>query len=264
MTKRRDPNAGLKRNFEYLPCKSGRPICSEKPFGGGYCEHCKRLLAQAQASNPLPELPLHLADTRPRDHWIKSGTAEDMARLRAADGLYEAEIAIYIEAKIKLHHKAVLTMIGLYGLDNPAVKALRKNVPRRPYGVDRGKDIASDWERYQRQAKEQRAQDDAKTERVRKAERARVFLRARGQDDAAGDDALAISSATDIAEDEAIERITPKPGEFIQYNAGSSCDRPCRGWDGKAYRCECGNRRVYWDSQGDFENLHVYAQADGG
>lgn len=33
--------------------------------------------------------------------------------------------------------------------------------------------------------------------------------------------------------------------------AGQNCHGPCRGWDGKSGRCDCGNRRVYWDtSQG--------------
>lgn len=29
---------------------------------------------------------------------------------------------------------------------------------------------------------------------------------------------------------------------------GQNCPGPCRGWDGKSRRCECGNRRVYFDS----------------
>jgi hypothetical protein len=26
---------------------------------------------------------------------------------------------------------------------------------------------------------------------------------------------------------------------------------PCRGWDGYSRRCDCGNRRVYWDHDGN-------------
>jgi hypothetical protein len=25
----------------------------------------------------------------------------------------------------------------------------------------------------------------------------------------------------------------------------------CEGWDGVSYRCDCGNRRVYWATYGD-------------
>jgi len=27
----------------------------------------------------------------------------------------------------------------------------------------------------------------------------------------------------------------------------------CTGWDGVSYRCDCGNRRVYWATYGDTE-----------
>ncbi len=32
--------------------------------------------------------------------------------------------------------------------------------------------------------------------------------------------------------------------------AGANCAGPCRGWDQVSARCDCGNRRVYWDSNG--------------
>jgi hypothetical protein len=32
--------------------------------------------------------------------------------------------------------------------------------------------------------------------------------------------------------------------------AGADCDGPCRGWDQVSGRCDCGNRRVYRDSNG--------------
>ena len=35
-------------------------------------------------------------------------------------------------------------------------------------------------------------------------------------------------------------------------------DNHCGGWDGVSRRCQCGNRRVYWDEIGD----HLYAVAD--
>lgn len=41
--------------------------------------------------------------------------------------------------------------------------------------------------------------------------------------------------------------------------AGKNCDGPCRGWDGVSRRCDCGNRRVYWD---EHEDGTRYAAAD--
>jgi hypothetical protein len=39
---------------------------------------------------------------------------------------------------------------------------------------------------------------------------------------------------------------------------GKNCERPCRGWDGTSGRCDCGNRRVYWDEEGGVR----FARAD--
>lgn len=38
-----------------------------------------------------------------------------------------------------------------------------------------------------------------------------------------------------------------EPVKFIPF-AGQNCSEPCRGWDKKSNRCDCGNRRVYWDT----------------
>lgn len=36
----------------------------------------------------------------------------------------------------------------------------------------------------------------------------------------------------------------------------------CSGWDGLSHRCECGNRRVYWETYGDPETgFHAFALA---
>lgn len=46
--------------------------------------------------------------------------------------------------------------------------------------------------------------------------------------------------------------------KFISF-AGANCERPCRGWDTKSNRCDCGNRRVYWDSN---DGGKPFARAD--
>ena len=37
-------------------------------------------------------------------------------------------------------------------------------------------------------------------------------------------------------------------------------DQPCTGWDGVSRRCDCGNRRVGWET-GQFDNGKFYAYA---
>jgi hypothetical protein len=52
-------------------------------------------------------------------------------------------------------------------------------------------------------------------------------------------------------------RHAPPKEEWHDF-AGKNCTRPCRGWDGKDGRCDCGNRRVYWTD----DDGHRYAMAD--
>jgi hypothetical protein len=46
---------------------------------------------------------------------------------------------------------------------------------------------------------------------------------------------------------------------------GHNCDdlgRDCMGWDGESHRCDCGNRRVYWDTmQTSDGKFYAYATA---
>ena len=53
---------------------------------------------------------------------------------------------------------------------------------------------------------------------------------------------------------------------FVGHNCNDWKDEEeeeCPGWDGVSHRCECGNRRVYWDWDGEsLEEIRVYACAD--
>jgi len=40
----------------------------------------------------------------------------------------------------------------------------------------------------------------------------------------------------------------PSGGEWHSFAGSDACDAACRGWDGVSRRCDCGNRRVYWDT----------------
>jgi hypothetical protein len=47
-----------------------------------------------------------------------------------------------------------------------------------------------------------------------------------------------------------LEKSNPELREETWYSfAGDDNCEDCRGWDGIEYRCDCGNRRVYWDCE---------------
>lgn len=46
-------------------------------------------------------------------------------------------------------------------------------------------------------------------------------------------------------------------GEFIDF-VGYNCDEDeCAGWDGLDDRCDCRNRRVYWETTRDENGKYV-------
>lgn len=49
-------------------------------------------------------------------------------------------------------------------------------------------------------------------------------------------------------------------GGLISFGGDDNCEG-CGGWDGKSRRCECGNRRVYWEHDKYKGKVYVYAQA---
>jgi len=78
----------------------------------------------------------------------------------------------------------------------------------------------------------------------------------------------AIATANELAYNEAvkakIQQFTDDP-EYISFDGDDTCEN-CQGWDGWdgiSHRCECGNRRVSWNSMygSNFENMTLYAEA---
>ena len=68
----------------------------------------------------------------------------------------------------------------------------------------------------------------------------------------------AINSANKLKFEQLIKEKLESADEF-SFN-GENCDEDC-GWDGIDRRCFCGNRRVCWEYEGDFNNMSVYAEA---
>lgn len=76
-----------------------------------------------------------------------------------------------------------------------------------------------------------------------------------------GDVACAYSNPIDLANSIAFAEATKiEKDELISFSGDDECSN-CGGWDGESTRCECGNRRVCWDKDGDFEDMNVYAVA---
>ena len=61
-------------------------------------------------------------------------------------------------------------------------------------------------------------------------------------------------------EEEAISAAKEKLNKdvFIDFDGNDFCDDDCLGWDGESRRCDCGNRRVYWETEKD-SNGKFYA-----
>jgi hypothetical protein len=66
-----------------------------------------------------------------------------------------------------------------------------------------------------------------------------------------GDSAKIIDLANRTAYELAIDEYSESHYFPISFCGDDDCE-DCDGWDGTSRRCECGNRRVYWESEGNF------------
>ena len=69
----------------------------------------------------------------------------------------------------------------------------------------------------------------------------------------------AISFANEIRRNELIAEATS--GDQMHSFGGDDNCEGCDGWNGEDYRCSCGNRRVEWISEGDFEDMYIFGRA---
>jgi len=70
-----------------------------------------------------------------------------------------------------------------------------------------------------------------------------------------------IQLANEISAEEEIAKMK-KNNDFIEFGGNDYCEN-CAGWDMESHRCQCGNRRVYFDTTyNKFDEPWVYAQAD--
>ena len=59
---------------------------------------------------------------------------------------------------------------------------------------------------------------------------------------------------------EAAARDLSNADGFYRFDGDETCEE-CPGWDGLSRRCECGNRRVYWEPVQYNEGWHTNAVA---
>lgn len=67
-------------------------------------------------------------------------------------------------------------------------------------------------------------------------------------------------------EQEARDNASSDYGNYVEDFSGKNChdfnDSECAGWNTENRRCECGNRRVGWETQQDSDGMwYAYAEA---
>jgi hypothetical protein len=191
-----------------------------------------------------------------------NGTAEDFVRWRSeAEPVQERNTArARARRDAKREIEALIVQVWPRGSEGFKVmtRALAKAHSELPWDfLDALNTLERDAVR-RREEMAQKATQDA--ESARKLLAAGAFLSARGKVLGVDYEAhTAIEVANDIAFDEAIA--AQKIGVLITSFGGDDYCEGCSGWDMESHRCACGNRRVAWERDGDFENMYVYAQA---
>lgn len=191
-----------------------------------------------------------------------SGTPEDFARWRAEAAPIEERNAARQQARIEARREIERLIPLAWPPKTDGHKMVTKAVEKSP--IERRPGFLTMLDDHEHDAIRRRTERAEKAalgaEQARKLLAAGAYLGARGKlvgvDYAAAD---AIEAANEIAREEAIAKQKAKGG-FVCFGGGDEC-RGCAGWDMQSRHCVCGRRRVYWESDGDFEDMSVYAQA---
>lgn len=144
----------------------------------------------------------------------------------------------------------------------------------RPRYPERCVQQVDDSIRYHQDATKRANQEKARVDATRSREqlvlRAAQFLNDHGyklgengrwsKDGVEEDNVDAVSVANDVRSAELIAE-EKKSDSCISFGGDDQCAAGCYGWDMKDRRCTCGNRRVAWETDGDFTNMRIYAQA---
>lgn len=98
-------------------------------------------------------------------------------------------------------------------------------------------------------------------------QQARAYLRAYGRDGTAAEATDPVKAANDLAYEIEVKRMQHeiRTGRYEATTGDKNCDggKDC-SWDGESRRCQCGNRRMYWETWDDHSFLKpsIYARPD--
>lgn len=197
----------------------------------------------------------------PHEQMLK-GSTDDFARWRAEAAPVQERNAVRYRARCERKKQIEVLAAQVWPAGSDALKSVLRALAKAP--VEAPPDFADILRMHERDGAHRREDAARKTtqdaERERKLIAAGAFLAARGKK--LGSDyepSTAIKTANSIAREEAIAEET-KQGGFTSFGGDDYCTQ-CAGWDMTSDRCACGNCRVGWESDGDFEDMHVYAQA---
>jgi len=109
---------------------------------------------------------------------------------------------------------------------------------------------------------QQKETEEKQKEKALASKTARAILFCQSKGKILGQDfeiADAIRTATDIVFSE-YTKAAEDAGEYMEFSGDDNCEN-CKGWLPGERRCDCGNRRVSWSSDGAWEDLRVYPEA---
>lgn len=196
-----------------------------------------------------------------REQFI-NGTADDFARWKAEAAPIQERNATRVRARCEAKRGIEALIVQAWPRGSEGFKVITRALAKA--SVESPQDflcMLNDFERDAARRREEMARKATlDAESARKLLAAGAFLQARYKVVSVDYEAhKAINVANEIACDEAIAA-QKKNGGFISFVGDDECRR-CRGWDMVSGRCDCGVCRVGWESDGDFEDMAVYAQA---
>lgn len=237
--------------------------CPERTYNR-LCGDCLTREHNSKRKHPLPEVAPHELQTL--EAWRNyqagialklSSTQEDWSRWEAQDKDRRSQLNKRNEAKLTLLKDTVIpAAIALFGIRSKIVAELRNgrcwDVP-----ADVGQDFVREAKTMQaekRKKDELEAGKLSQVERARLAGRAKVYLAQKLAEIPEGDEE-AISASFDHATNILIAEIRAEE-KWLPVKTGEH--RECRGWDGKSHRCDCGNTRPYFVTDGEsFEDAAI-------
>jgi hypothetical protein len=197
-----------------------------------------------------------------REQMLK-GTVEQFAQWRAEAAPIQERNKARLDARVTAKKKIDALILQAWPRGSEGFKTMTRALAKaRVESPQKFVGMLDDMERDAVRRREETARKTAlDAASTRKLLAAGAFLSARGK--VVGKDYEAheaIEVANDIAAKEAIAA-QKAAGGFISFGGDDNC-ADCSGWDMESHRCECGVCRVGWESDGDFENMAVYAQAN--